>query len=74
MKSGNLNFLEPSGPLQACNGTDLPYFIYLGYVLYHMSSSDTEDFEVAPVFCEIVHTCHSVYVVVCKFCSKHLSV
>ena len=25
MKCGNLNFLEPSGPLQACNGTDLPY-------------------------------------------------
>ena len=24
MISGNLNFLEPSGPLQACNGTDLP--------------------------------------------------
>ena len=24
MKSGNLNNLEPSGPLQACNGTDLP--------------------------------------------------
>jgi len=24
MKSGNLNFPEPSGPLQACNGTDLP--------------------------------------------------
>jgi len=24
MKSGNLNFLEPSRPLQACNGTDLP--------------------------------------------------
>ena len=23
MKSGNLNFLEPSGPLGACNGTDL---------------------------------------------------
>jgi len=21
-KSGNLNFLEPSGPLRACNGTD----------------------------------------------------
>jgi len=29
MTSGNLNFLEPSGPLQACNGTALPYlFIY----------------------------------------------
>ena len=26
MKSGNLNFLEPSGPLQACKGTVLPYF------------------------------------------------
>ena len=25
MKSGNLNFLEPSSPLQACNGTDLPF-------------------------------------------------
>ena len=24
MKSGNLNFLEPSGPLQACNWTPLP--------------------------------------------------
>ena len=24
MKSGNLNFLESSGPLQACNGTALP--------------------------------------------------
>jgi hypothetical protein len=22
MNSGNLNFLEPSGPIQACNGTD----------------------------------------------------
>jgi hypothetical protein len=25
MKSGNLNFLEPSGPLQAYNGTALPF-------------------------------------------------
>ena len=25
MKSGNLNFLEHSGPLQDCNGTDLPF-------------------------------------------------
>ena len=24
MKSGNLNFMEPSGPLRARNGTDLP--------------------------------------------------
>jgi hypothetical protein len=25
MKSENFNFLEPSGPLQAVNGTALPY-------------------------------------------------
>jgi len=25
MKSGNLKFLEPSGPLQACNGTALRF-------------------------------------------------
>ena len=24
MKSGSLNFMEHSGPLQACNGTGLP--------------------------------------------------
>ena len=28
MKSGNLNFLERSGPLQACNGTALPLPFY----------------------------------------------
>ena len=27
MQSGNLNFLEPSGPLQACNGTALPFYL-----------------------------------------------
>jgi len=27
MKSGNLNFLEPSGPLQACNGTVLEIYL-----------------------------------------------
>jgi hypothetical protein len=32
MKSGNLNFLEPSEPLQACNGTALP--LPLPYYLY----------------------------------------
>ena len=29
MKSENLNFLEPSGPLQICNGTALPFFFYM---------------------------------------------
>jgi hypothetical protein len=25
LKSGNLNLLEPSGPVKACNGIALPY-------------------------------------------------
>ena len=37
MKSGNLNFLEPSGPVQACNGTALPLSLRH---LYFESSSD----------------------------------
>ena len=28
-KSGNLNFLEPSGPVQTCNGTALPFYSFL---------------------------------------------
>jgi len=28
-KSGNLNFLEPSGPVQACNRTALPFFLHI---------------------------------------------
>ena len=32
-KSGNLNFLEPSGPLQACNGT--------GFIREHLNQSIT---------------------------------
>ena len=31
MKSGNLNFLEPSGPHQACNGNDLPIYNHLSH-------------------------------------------
>jgi hypothetical protein len=33
-KSGNLKFLEPSGPLQACNGTTLPFIMYVLYILF----------------------------------------
>jgi hypothetical protein len=34
MKSENLNFLEPSGPLQACNGTALPLPLHILIFLY----------------------------------------
>ena len=40
MKSGNLNFLEPSGPLQACNGTALPF-------LQHYYLSEVPHFQVS---------------------------
>jgi len=38
MKSGNLNFLEPSGPFQACNGTALPYLSNSIFLLIHSRS------------------------------------
>jgi hypothetical protein len=31
-KSGSLNFLEPSGPVQACNGTALPLPLQMSYI------------------------------------------
>jgi len=31
-KSGGLNILEPCGPVQACNGTALPFYIQLDFV------------------------------------------
>jgi hypothetical protein len=31
MKSGNFNFLEPSGPLQFCNGTALHFTVHYEY-------------------------------------------
>jgi len=36
MKSGNPNFLEPSGPLQACNETALFYFIVKDEVFWNL--------------------------------------
>ena len=40
MKSGNLNFLEPSGPLQAGNGTALPFFcLQISTVPKHMKDT-----------------------------------
>ena len=34
-RSGSLNFLEPYGPVQACNGTALPFFISTKISLSH---------------------------------------
>ena len=43
MKSGNLNFLEPSGPLQACNGVALTFIIQNPII-----RAQTHTFNVAP--------------------------
>ena len=62
MKSGNLNFLEPSGPLQAYNGTALPlplplltcrllHFRYLRYFItfsYIIILTSVEDSDISP--------------------------
>jgi len=37
IKSENLNFLEPSGPLQACKGTTLPFY------MNHWIKTETHD-------------------------------
>ena len=50
-KSGNLNFLEPSGPLQACNGTDLPY-----RPMQQKGSYNTE-----------IHLCDKKYRILCSW-------
>ena len=48
MKSGNLNFLEPSGPLQACNGTDLP--LHIAVCMFCAVRCSTTLTEVFPCF------------------------
>jgi len=40
MKSGNLNFLEASGPQQACNGTDLLFFLLRNKFIVHGIKTD----------------------------------
>ena len=35
MTSGSLNFLEPSGPLQACNGAALPFSFLLNFIIFN---------------------------------------
>jgi len=31
LKSGSLNLLEPSGPVQSCNGIALPFLSFINY-------------------------------------------
>jgi len=47
MKSGNPNFLEPSGPIQAFNGT--AFCVSLMYELYLLTPNDDYSGRTAPL-------------------------
>ena len=55
LKSGSLNHLEPSGPVQACNGIALPFTIFLSsFTLCNTSSSLTRSVQLSsPSFTSI---------------------
>jgi len=40
LKSGNLNLLEPSGPVQACNGIALPFYSPITLPFFSQSVSN----------------------------------
>ena len=58
MKSGNLNFLEPSGPLQACNGTALPLPLIQ---LAHWNNDDTQEWKICTKIWGIGFAAHGSY-------------
>jgi len=45
MKSGNINFLEPSGPVQACKGSALPLSLTYTPCLPGGTEEDDEYFQ-----------------------------
>ena len=51
-KSGNLNFLEPFGPVQACNGTALLFTVYREYTTIYKYSDIIYTYA-----CHIMATC-----------------
>jgi hypothetical protein len=83
MKYGNLNFLEPSGPLQTCNGTALPLpltptILSLGLHSLSMKCSNYIAYLNCGIpFCTVKGKVHprtdresstkSMYIVVCMF-------
>jgi len=43
LKSGSLNLLEPSGPVQACNGIALPLLLLLLLLLYYYTEFNIQN-------------------------------
>jgi len=44
MKSGSLNLLEPSGPVQACNGIDLPLQNFIQHLFLKVSHAQRQTY------------------------------
>ena len=63
MKSGSLNLLEPSGPVQGCNGTALPLQSVLPYEQNLPSFHTPHIFWLFGRFCDPAGFCHTVTLV-----------
>ena len=64
MKSGNLNFLEPSGPLQACNGTALPLlYLVIKNKLWIFKQKELANFWLSDVMLVVVYNFNSMCLV-----------
>jgi hypothetical protein len=53
-KSGSLNLMEPSGPVQACNGTALPFYssFYRGSTVVKVLCYNSEGRWFDPRWCQ----------------------
>ena len=72
-ESGNLNFLEPSGPLQACNGTDLPFYvnacIHVNFFLLNTTLKTAKEAETCRWFTICLYIIVSNYIAVVGVCT-----
>ena len=74
-KSGNLIFLEPSGPVQACNGTDLHFTLIVKLILCRRTYVC---FKVSLRFiqCErmLLHSCIQQILTSPKYCKVYFNI
>ena len=67
VKSGNLNFLEPTGPLQACNGTALPLPLFCFPHIYHSPHHELFIFYAHELVCFVMYCYKTKYwIYMCK--------
>jgi hypothetical protein len=69
LKSGSLNLLEPLGPVQACNGIDLPFYTF---ALFEVSVYKCDDGPAEPKHVDCLLLVHK-YIVVLERVSSNRS-